>query len=143
MLKKFLKFSVVGLSGTIVNLSIYTLLLKTEMNYLLAAVVAFFFAVTNNFYWNFRWTFPTRGLQRSTGNMYLRFFCISVFNLGINLGLLHWFVEEFLFDRQFAQLLAIALVSGLNFLMNLRFTFTTGDAKKSSESSTLSFRREE
>ena len=133
MLKKFLKFSVVGLSGSFVNLSIYTLLLTINMNYLLAAIIAFFFAVTNNFYWNFRWTFRTQEAKRSTGNMYLRFFGISVFNLGINLVLLHWFVEEVAIDHQISQLLAIALVSGLNFAMNLRFTFTGTDMKEKPE----------
>jgi dolichol-phosphate mannosyltransferase len=123
LLKRFVKFSVVGLSGTLVNMAVYAVAVQWGLYYLMAAVVSFVFAVTNNFFWNFRWTFKGRAADRSTRNKYFRFLGFSVFNLGVNLILLRIFVETMSMDKTLAQLLAIGLVSVLNFGMNARFTF--------------------
>ena len=122
-MKRFIKFSVVGLSGTIVNMAVYALAVNSGLYYLLAAIISFLFAVTNNFYWNFRWTFKGQAAFRSRRNKYFRFLAVSVLNLGINLLLLRLFVETLSMDKTLAQLVSIGLVSILNFLMNSRFTF--------------------
>ena len=122
-MKRFIKFSVVGLSGTLVNMAIYALAVNSGLYYLLAAIISFLFAVTNNFYWNFRWTFKGQAAFRSRRNKYFRFLAVSVLNLGINLLLLRLFVETLSMDKTLAQLVSIGLVSILNFLMNSRFTF--------------------
>lgn len=123
MLKRFVKFSVVGLSGTVVNLAVYALAINGGMYYMAAAVLSFLFAVTNNFYWNFHWTFKGQAAERSLRNKYFRFLGFSILNLGVNLLLLRVFVESFGVDKTLAQLAAIALVSVLNFGMNAKFTF--------------------
>ena len=122
-MKRFIKFSVVGLSGTLVNMAVYALAVNSGLYYLLAAIISFLFAVTNNFYWNFRWTFKGQAAFRSRRNIYFRFLAVSVLNLGINLLLLRLFVETLAMDKTLAQLVSIGLVSILNFLMNSRFTF--------------------
>ena len=122
-MKRFIKFSVVGLSGTLVNMAVYALAVNCGLYYLIAAVVSFLFAVTNNFYWNFRWTFKGQAAFRSRRNKYFRFLAVSVLNLGVNLLLLRLFVETLALDKTLAQLVSIGLVSVLNFIMNSRFTF--------------------
>lgn len=123
MVKRFIKFSVVGLSGTLVNMAVYAVAVNSGLYYLLAAVVSFLFAVTNNFYWNFRWTFKGQAAYRSRRNKYFRFLAVSLINLAINLFLLRLFVEMMTMDKTLAQLVSIGLVSILNFIMNSRFTF--------------------
>ena len=123
MLKRFVKFSIVGLSGTLVNLAVYALAVQSGLYYMTAAVVSFLFAVTNNFYWNFRWTFRGKAPGRSLRNKYFRFLGFSVLNLGFNLLLLRALVENLNLDKTLAQLVAIGIVSVLNFAMNTRFTF--------------------
>jgi dolichol-phosphate mannosyltransferase len=123
LLKRFVKFSIVGLSGTVVNMVVYAVAIQMGMYYLGAAVVSFLFAVTNNFYWNFRWTFKGQAVYRSRRNKYFRFLAISLLNLGFNLLLLRLFVESLEWNKTLAQLVAIGLVSVLNFLLNSRFTF--------------------
>ena len=122
-MKRFIKFSVVGLSGTLVNMAVYALAVNSGLYYLIAAIISFLFAVTNNFYWNFRWTFKGQAAFRSRRNKYFLFLAVSVLNLGINLLLLRLFVETLAMDKTLAQLVSIGLVSILNFLMNSRFTF--------------------
>ncbi len=102
---------------------VYAVAIQTGMYYMGAAVVSFLFAVTNNFYWNFRWTFKGRAAYRSRRNKYFRFLAISLLNLGFNLLLLRLFVESLEWDKTLAQLVSIGLVSVLNFLLNSRFTF--------------------
>ena len=123
LVKRFIKFSIVGLSGTLVNMAVYAVAVNSGLYYLIAAVISFLFAVTNNFYWNFRWTFKGQAAFRSRRNKYFRFLAVSLLNLGINLLLLRLLVETLGFDKTLAQLVAIGLVSILNFQMNSRFTF--------------------
>ena len=104
-------------------MAVYALAVNSGLYYLLAAIISFLFAVTNNFYWNFRWTFKGQAAFRSRRNKYFRFLAVSVLNLGINLLLLRLFVETLAMDKTLAQLVSIGLVSILNFLMNSRFTF--------------------
>jgi len=129
LLKSFIKFSIVGLSGTLVNMAVYALAVHSGLYYLAAAIVSFLFAVTNNFYWNFRWTFKEQAASRSVHNKYFRFFGVSVLNLGVNLLLLGAFVERFDMDKNLAQLASIGLVSVLNYFMNAWITFGEKEAE--------------
>ncbi|MFW5991572.1 MAG: GtrA family protein [Halanaerobiaceae bacterium] len=123
ILKLFLKFSVVGLSGFAVNLITYSTLVYFNINYLIAATIAFILAVSNNFYWNFIWTFRGRAEEKSVKKKYITFFIISLFNFLINLGLLHLFVESVNLNKIISQVLAIGIVSILNFAGNYLITF--------------------
>ena len=64
-----LRFCVVGASGYVVNLAVYTLLLKAgDVHYLLAGDGSFLVAVTSNYTWNRLWTFRgERGPRRLPG----------------------------------------------------------------------------
>ena len=123
MLKAFIKFSLVGASGTLVNLVVYSLAISWGTNYLFAATISFLVAVTNNFYWNFIWTFKGKAPERSIRRKYIYFFLISIVNFGINLMALHYFVDVLLLNKILAQILAIGVASVFNFLLNYLITF--------------------
>ncbi|MGH3995767.1 MAG: GtrA family protein, partial [Pseudonocardiaceae bacterium] len=58
---QLVKFSVVGGSGYVVNLAVFTLAFELgNLHHLGAATIAFAVAVTNNFWWNRHWTFGAR-----------------------------------------------------------------------------------
>src|ERR1700757_3714094 len=81
------KFSVVGASGYVVYLGVYTALLKgAGFHYALAATCAFAVAVTNNYTWNRLWTFNDQ--RGHVGWQGLRFLVVAVIAYGINLALL-------------------------------------------------------
>lgn len=115
------KFCVVGGSGYIVNLVVYTLLLRgAGLHYAAAAIGSFLVAVTNNYLWNRLWTFrDARGHVVFQG---LRFFVVSLFALCANLVVLHLFVRLGL-DEVLAQALAIVLVTPVNFVGNKLWSF--------------------
>ena len=116
------KFGVVGLSGYVVNLVVYALLLKQAgLHYLLAATVSFLVAATNNYIWNRLWTFRhQRGHVAYQG---LRFLIVAVLAYGANLLLLTALVEVVGVDKIVAQAIAIVLVTPLNFIGNKLWSF--------------------
>jgi len=116
------KFGVVGLSGYVVNLVVYALLLKQAgVHYLLAATVSFLVAATNNYIWNRLWTFRhQRGHVAYQG---LRFLIVAVLAYGANLLVLTGLVEVAGVDKIVAQAIAIVVVTPLNFIGNKLWSF--------------------
>src|SRR5918911_2381199 len=81
------KFSAVGVSGYVVNLAVYTALLKgADLHYALAATCSFAVAVTNNYPWNRLWTFHAQ--RGHLGWQGLRFLIVALVAYAANLGLL-------------------------------------------------------
>ncbi|HZG34625.1 MAG TPA: GtrA family protein [Gaiellaceae bacterium] len=115
------RFSTVGASGFVVNLAVYTLLVRgAGMHYLLAATCSFLVAVTNNYTWNRLWTF--RGQRGHVAYQGLRFLVVSTLALAANLTVLHLLVQLGL-GKVVAQAAAIVLVTPLNFVGNKLWSF--------------------
>lgn len=116
---QLLRFCVVGGSGYIVNLMVYTLLLKVlDAHYIPAAVGAFVVAWSNNFFLNRHWTFKRSRL--SVWSQAARYLTVSLAALGLNLGILWLLVEAGLHEIA-AQALAIILVTPVSFLLTRRW----------------------
>jgi putative flippase GtrA len=119
---QLVRFALVGASGYVVNLAVFTLLVHgAAVNYRLAAVGAFVVAVANNFTWNRRWTFRARGGH--AGSQAARFLVVSVVALGVNLAILELLVAGFELPEVPAQAVAIVLATPLSFLGNKLWTF--------------------
>ena len=122
---RFLKFCCVGLSGVALNLLVFNLLVHFGFHYLLAAVGAFFVAVTNNFLWNSLWTFKDRLATKKVKDYkrYIKFVIISAICLAGNLLILAFLVEKLHFVQWQAQIIAVGCMSVLNFLLQNLITF--------------------
>ena len=119
--EQLVKFCVVGATGYVVNLVVYTLLLKQAgLHYTAAAIGSFLVAVTNNYAWNRLWTF--RGQRGHVVFQGLRFLVVSTMALGANLVVLHLLVQAGL-GEIVAQALAIMLVTPVNFVGNKLWSF--------------------
>src|SRR6476660_10583912 len=86
------KFGAVGATGYVVNLAVYTALLRgAGWHYAYAATVSVLVAVTNNYLWNRLWTFrDQRGHVAFQG---LRFLVVSTVALAANLLVLQLLVS--------------------------------------------------
>src|ERR671934_2173714 len=115
------KFATVGASGYVVNLVVYTALLRgAGWHYALAATGSFIVAVTNNYIWNRLWTFrDQRGHVAFQG---LRFFVVALVAYGANLGILSALIALGT-NKVVAQAIAIVLVTPLNFIGNKLWSF--------------------
>ena len=121
-LRQFVKFLVVGGSGTLVNLAVFSLLIfiwhratpgPTGAFEQVASGAGFCVAVVTNFVLNRHWTFHHRG---PVVPHFSRFFIVSLVGLGINLfaftALHNWLGVE----SHISQLLAIFVVTPFNFV---------------------------
>jgi putative flippase GtrA len=119
--EQLVKFCVVGGTGYIVNLAVYTLLLAVfGVHYIPAAVCSFLVAVTNNYAWNRMWTF--RAHRGDIAYQGVRFLVVSTLALGANLVVLHTLVTLGL-GEVLAQAIAIVLVTPVNFVGNKLWSF--------------------
>jgi putative flippase GtrA len=115
------QFGVVGASGYVVNLAVFALFVSGfGAHHILAAVLAFCVAVTNNFWWNRHWTFDAR--QGHAGFQAARFFTVSAAALGVNLIVLELLVRGGLADIP-SQAIAVAVAMPFNFIGNKLWTF--------------------
>ncbi len=93
--RQFVKFCIVGASSTLIDFSVFFLLIEVlhiqqvvsspDLARALAVCLAFLVAVTNGFYWNNRWTFrqsDAAGLKQRYG----KFVLTNIIGLALNLS---------------------------------------------------------
>lgn len=119
--RQLVKFGLVGVSGYIVNLAVFTALLEgLGLHHLLAAIGAFGVAVSSNFCWNRHWTFRASGGH--AGFQAARFFTVSIAALVVNLAVLEALIEVG-FGEIPSQAIAVAVAMPFNFVGNKLWTF--------------------
>jgi putative flippase GtrA len=119
---QLVKFCVVGGSGYVVNLLVFTACVKLfSMHHLVAATCAFVVAVANNFWWNRHWTFGAG--DGHAGFQAARFFAVSVVAFLFAAALLELLVTGFGVGEVLAQAVSIAAATPLNFLGNKMWSF--------------------
>lgn len=131
MLKKFIKFGLVGISNTILSYAINMLalyLLKSynlSWDYILANIVAYFLSVLWAFYWNSRYVFNISKVKGYTrGKMLLKTY-ISYGFTGILLAnvLSYIWINIVGLSKGLAPLFNLLVSVPLNFIINKIWTF--------------------
>lgn len=118
---QLLRFCIVGASGYLVNLAVFSALVYgADAHHAAAAVGAFCVAWTSNFIFNKFWTFRRHGL--SALQQGARYLAVSLVALGLNLMVLEALVQAGA-PEIVAQAIAIAVVMPVNFLLNRRWSF--------------------
>lgn len=122
---QFLRFALVGASGVLVNLAVYSSgLYLFGLYYLWSATLSFVTAMTTNFLLNLRWTFQTHDRGWSAiGLQYLRYTLVTLFSYGVNILVLWLLVDFWQWHKIPAQLGAIALTTVSNFLGSKLWAF--------------------
>jgi putative flippase GtrA len=122
-IKQFFKFLIIGVSNTLINLSVLYLCTEIlKIYYMISAVIAFLFAVTNSFILNKTWTFKEK-IYEETTKKYFKFMIISVIALLVNLYILYSCTEFLHIYYLFSQMIAIGTNLIINFLGNKLWTF--------------------
>jgi dolichol-phosphate mannosyltransferase len=120
---QLIRFGLVGTSGYFVNLAVFSVTTQVlSVHHIPAAVVAFVFAVTNNFVLNRHWTF--KATEDHPGPQAARFLTVSVAALGINLLVLALLVDVLSVSEVPGQAVAVAFAMPFNFLGNRLWTFS-------------------
>jgi dolichol-phosphate mannosyltransferase len=120
---QLIRFGLVGTSGYFVNLAVFSVATQAlSVHHIPAAVIAFVFAVTNNFVLNRHWTF--RATEGHPGPQAARFLTVSVAALGVNLVALALLVDVLSVSEVPGQAIAVAFAMPFNFLGNRLWTFS-------------------
>jgi dolichol-phosphate mannosyltransferase len=117
---QLVRFLVVGTSGYVVNLAIFSIALFLGAHYIPAAIIAFIVAWMNNFMLNRYWTF--RAHAEAMVGQGARYLAVSVVALIANLIILQVLVDAGL-GETLSQAIAIVLVTPLSYLLSRRWSF--------------------
>jgi putative flippase GtrA len=116
------RFTAVGASGYVVNLITFALCVHAlDLDFRIAAVIAFLIAVTNNFWWNRHWTFEAK--SGHAGHQAARFLAVSIGAFLVNFGVLEVLVTVAGMKEVVAQAIAVAAATPCNFIGNKLWTF--------------------
>jgi putative flippase GtrA len=128
-LKLFFKFSMVGLTGAIVDLGLLNFMhyfvWHSSWDVMLypAVTISFSAAVVNNYTWNIHWTYRHQDHSDRHHVTLSKFFVVSVVGLFINLSIVYVMTELFDLYWLIGKLVAMALVLFWNFFINRFWTF--------------------
>jgi len=122
--KVFVKFCIIGASGVLVNLGVFTALLALGVSKFVASPIAIQCSIFTNFLGNNYWTFRWRNLVGGFHGRGLRFNAVSILSLGISystfLALSHAFPAV---APQVHQLIGIVPAILVNYFLNSYWTF--------------------
>ena len=140
---RFLRYSIVGVIGALVDFAILNLLISVfSVSSVLASVFSFLAAVVSNFTWNRLWTYPDSRSKRVSRQI-MEFAVVSLVGLAIRTPI--YALLEQTFTRMLARLamqlplshevmgqnMALAVVIGIvmlwNFIVNRFWTFSDVD----------------
>ncbi|MFN3741097.1 MAG: GtrA family protein [Anaerolineales bacterium] len=135
---RFLKFSVVGAIGAVIDFGVMNALTHwLNFPLVLAGTISFFCAVTSNFIWNRFWTYP-ESRSRPLMHQWLMFFLVNLVGVGIRIPLLHFLEAPFerlairllpafsspsLLAKNLTLAVAIGVVMLWNFFVNRYWTY--------------------
>jgi putative flippase GtrA len=106
--KRFVKFALVGISGTVVDFAIFNLCsVGFGLSTVVSSVISFIVAVFNNFIWNRHWTYP-ESKEFKLSEQFAKFGIVSVAGLLIR-TLIFIGIEEPLIQFSESYLSAIPL----------------------------------
>lgn len=128
---RFLKFCVVGVSGTVIDFGLLNLLVRVAgFSEIIANTCSFSTAVVNNFIWNRLWVYPeTRG--EPFRKQFVQFLVVNMAGWGLNTSILytghHWLLGEAgLLAASVATLAALIGVTHFSLALNGAKAIATG-----------------
>jgi dolichol-phosphate mannosyltransferase len=123
-LRTFIRFALVGASGTFVNLGVFSLALHANLNKYIASPLAIEVSIIWNFLLNNYWTFKERRTRDRTRIKGLKFNLVSLVSLGVSFGT---FIAMTVFlprvPPQIDQLAGIVPAVLVNYFLNSYWTF--------------------
>ena len=120
-IKQFIKFGLIGLLNTFIDLIAYVFFTRVLFwHYLVAALLAFVIAATSSFILNSYWTFV---IQDKLKERYLNFFLVALGGLMWTELFLYILVDKFFWFDLWAKILTVLVVVNWNFFLQKYWTF--------------------
>lgn len=117
------KYTISGGTGAAVHLSVLYLLTKVVgVWYILSTSIAFIIAFFVSFTLQKYWTFKMNEFA-NISNQLIKYFFVGVINLFLNAGLMYVLVDVFHLWYMLAQIIVLAFIGGVSFLVYKFFVF--------------------
>lgn len=119
--KKFIRYGVVGATGTIIHLALLFLLVEVcSLHPVVASSGAFIVVIIVSYYLNYTWTFQAKNSHSKTLVKYL---AVCAIGFGLNAGIMFIFVDLLQLWYLFGQIVSIIVIPISNFILNSRWAF--------------------
>ncbi len=116
---QFLRFSVVGVSNSLISYGTYALLVKLKMHYILANITGFSLSVFNAHYWNNKYVFVDDSNHRNWWKTFAKtYLSYALSGIVISNILITVWIEIFHCSKLLAPLINIAVTLPFNFFIN-------------------------
>lgn len=120
--KPFIKYAIVGIMGTFIDLAaLYLLVEYAHLEVIPASIVSFLLAVVNNFILNKSWTFQSKSTNYR--KLFIKFLIVSVIGLLLTIACMYILVSIIKIWYMFAKAITSIIVLTWNFLGNKFWTF--------------------
>jgi putative flippase GtrA len=137
--QRFLKFAIVGLTGTIIDFGFLNLLrIVVGLPLIWAQGISFTFAVINNFLLNRFWTYP-ESRDKGASWQLIQFFIINIIGITIRTPLISWLdslilnllntlkinisIDHYVISQNLALAVSISIIMLWNYFANRYWTF--------------------
>lgn len=133
-MKHYISYLVFGVLTTVVNLTIYKLLIDVGVHYTISTTAAFVVAVIVAFYTNRRWVFSSQVMGKSVLKEMGLFFAVRVGTYLFDLIGLILMIQLLHMDEFVSKLIVNGGVIVLNYILSKRVVFKSeADAKADTE----------
>lgn len=120
LLIQFVKFNLIGVLNTAIDMGTFALLTHFGINIYAANMISYALGLTNSWIWNSRWTFGSKKLD---GKKVFGFIAVNLLTLGVQTVILWIGRDRMGLNHNVAKLLAIPFGLIINFLGNRFFVF--------------------
>ena len=111
-----IKFSIVGVSNTLLNFVIFILLNNIGINYILASIIAYSISIINSYFWNSRLVFKYDNKNKKS--ILIKFIILNLIGLSINAVLMATLVGVLAIKKIVAMFIVSLLVMCINYILN-------------------------
>ena len=116
-----IKFSIVGVSNTLLNFVIFILLNNIGINYILASIIAYSISIINSYFWNSRLVFKYDNKNKKS--ILIKFIILNLMGLSINAVLMATLVGVLAIKKIVAMFIVSLLVMCINYILNKIWVF--------------------
>lgn len=118
---QFVKFGIIGVTNTLISLSVYYLLIGVNVQYIIAYTMGFLISVVNAYYWNRRYVFKSYSQRQIFAFLRSIMSYFSTFCVGS--VLLFVMVNDFGISNRIAPIINLAFTIPANFILNKIWVF--------------------
>ena len=127
LILQFIKFGLVGVSNTAINLAVYYILVFLGVNYILANSIGFIISVINAYYWNDRYVFNQnqqgKDSIKTTLKKLAKVYASYTFTFVLSNVLLYVWVDLLAISDKIAPIINLLITIPINFIMNKLWAF--------------------